>query len=165
MRLLPPNIRTKKEPFVAMEKIAAPLETRTDKRSLGRNSGPSPPARTCGRIEISGPLRWCLAKVSAKRTRRCSQMVYRSGESGQTEAMVMAGQMVAAGKVCQRRIFPEAVVWFTKASMVAMSRAWPGLGECLLFGKGDRIKTLSVRLRSWLRRPVLNHSRRDGHAG
>ena len=59
-----------------------------------------------------------------------------AANQGQTEAMVMAGNMLASGRGAAAPDLPSAVTWFTKASDNGDREGMFALGECLLFGKG-----------------------------
>lgn len=125
-----------KEPFIAMENIAASLHARSDKLSPG---------------EIAA-LRQPLERAAALNTRSAQMMLGESlleadpsdalkwflaaANQGQTEAMVTAGKMLASGRGAAGPDLPSAVMWFTKASDNGDTEGMFALGECLLFGKG-----------------------------
>ena len=59
-----------------------------------------------------------------------------AGNRGQTEAMVIAGQMMASGLGVKAPDLPGAASWFSKAAEKGDSAGMYTLAECHLFGKG-----------------------------
>jgi serine/threonine protein kinase/TPR repeat protein len=125
-----------KEPFIAMENIAASLHARSDKMSPGEIAALRQPLERAATLDTrsaqmllgeslletdpSDALKWFLAAAN----------------QGQTEAMVTAGKMLASGRGAAGPDLPSAVMWFTKASDNGDTEGMFALGECLLFGKG-----------------------------
>jgi serine/threonine protein kinase/TPR repeat protein len=146
-----------KESFIAMERIAAGLESRADKLTPGELAALREPLERAGSLKIrsaqfvlgeslretdpSDSLKWFIAAAS----------------QGQTDAMVQAGQMLASGRGVPAPDLPGAVVWFTKASESGNVDGMANLGECYLFGKGtEKDPKRAVELLS--QAAGLNHS-------
>jgi len=125
-----------KEAFIAMENIAASLQTRSDKMSPGELAALRQPLERAAALntrsaqmllgeslldtDSGDALKWFLAAAS----------------QGQTEAMVTAGKMLASGRGATAPDLPAAVKWFTRASDNGDTEGMFALGECYLFGKG-----------------------------
>jgi serine/threonine protein kinase/TPR repeat protein len=134
------NIATKypdeKEAFIAMENIAASLQAR---------SGAMPPGELAA-------LRAPLERAAALHTRSAQMLLgemllesdpsdalkwfLAAADQGQTEAMVIAGKILANGRGASGPDLPSAVVWFTRASDAGDTEGMYALGECYLGGKG-----------------------------
>jgi TPR repeat protein/serine/threonine protein kinase len=125
-----------KEPYIAMENIAASLQARADRMSPG---------------ELAA-LRQPLESAAAQHTRSAQMLLgdtlletdpgdslkwyLAAADQGQTEAMVKAGKMLASGRGASAPDMPAAVTWFTQASDNGDVEGMFALGECYLFGKG-----------------------------
>lgn len=134
------NIATKypdeKEAFIAMENIAAALQAR---------SGSLPPGEMAA-------LRQPLERAATLHTRSAQMLLgemlldtdpgdalkwfLAAANQGQTEAMVIAGKMLASGRGASAPDLPSAVAWFTRAADGGDTEGMYALGECYLNGKG-----------------------------
>ena len=119
-----------------MEMISASLRSRASKMR------PEDLARCVSRSRKLPPSipylhRCCSERCSARPTLRDALKWFSAaGNLGQTEAMVIAGQMMASGRGVEAPDLLGAASWFSKAAEKGDSAGMYTLAECHLFGKG-----------------------------
>ena len=124
------------QPREALEMIAASLRARASKmplNDLAQLRKPLEKAAALNTISAQMLLGEILRQTDSDEALR---WFLAAGNRGQTEAMVLAGQMIASGRGVEAPDLPEAASWFSKAAERGDSAGMYTLAECHLFGKG-----------------------------
>ncbi len=125
-----------KQPREAMEMISAGLRSRASKMrpdDLARLRQPLEKAASLDTISSQMLLGEMLRQTDPDDALKWFSA---AGNLGQTEAMVIAGQMMASGLGVEAPDLLGAASWFSKAAEKGDSAGMYTLAECHLFGKG-----------------------------
>jgi serine/threonine protein kinase/TPR repeat protein len=125
-----------KQPREALEMIAASLRAHSSKMrpgDLARLRQPLEKAAALDTISAQMLLGEMLRQTDSD---DALKWFIAAGNRGQTEAMVVAGQMMASGRGVAAPDLPGAASWFSKAAEKGDSAGMYALAECHLFGKG-----------------------------
>ena len=130
------NFPNEEQPRNVLEMMAASLRARASKLPSSELAALREPLEKAAALDVVS-AQMLLGEMLRQRDSADSlKWLIAAGNSGQTEAMVTVGQMLASGRGVQAPDLAEAAVWFSKAAEHGDSAGMYALAECHLFGKG-----------------------------
>jgi serine/threonine protein kinase/TPR repeat protein len=123
-------------PREALEMIAASLRARSSKMRSGDLAALRQPLEQAAALDSVSAQMLLGEMLRQTDPRDALKWLIAAGNRGQTEAMVVVGQMLASGRGVEAPDLPGAASWFSKAAEKGESAGMYALAECHLFGKG-----------------------------
>ena len=125
-----------KPPREALEMIAASLRARSSKMRPDDLAKFRQPLERAGALDTTSAQMLLGEMLRQTDPDDALKWFIAAGNRGQTEAMVLAGQMMASGRGVEAPDLPGAASWFSKAAEKGDSAGMYTLAECYLFAKG-----------------------------